>query len=81
MQDRGMSTINCGGKSRIVVDKGENETKGRIGKTPFSNRVGMEDISKGRHKISIMERSRDYQGKCCSLVLKCSESRTRQHNC
>jgi hypothetical protein len=39
------------------------QTKVGIGKTPFSNRDGKDDISKGRHEISIMERSRDYKGK------------------
>jgi hypothetical protein len=38
------------------------QTKVGIGKTPFSNRDGKDDISKGRHEISIMERSRDYKG-------------------
>jgi hypothetical protein len=38
------------------------QTKVGIGKTPFSNRYGKDDISKGRHEISIMERSRDYKG-------------------
>jgi hypothetical protein len=32
--------------------------KVKIGKTPFSNRGGKDDISKGRHRIRIMERSR-----------------------
>ena len=49
-------------KAMIVTDKGENATKVRIGKTPFSNRDGKDDNSKGRHKISIMERSSDYKG-------------------
>jgi hypothetical protein len=31
----------------------------RIGKTPFSNRDGKDDDSKGRYNISIMERSSD----------------------
>ena len=63
MQDRGMSIVKDGSKAMIVTDKGENATKVRIGKTPFSNRDGKDDISKGRHRISIMERSRDYKGK------------------
>ena len=63
MQDRGMSIIKDGAKAMIVTDKGENATKVRIGKTPFSNREEKDDISKGRHRISIMERSRDYKGK------------------
>jgi hypothetical protein len=58
-----MSTIRDGVKARIVTGKGENANKVWIGKTPFSNRDGEDDISKGRHKISIMERSRDYKGK------------------
>jgi hypothetical protein len=45
-------------KARIVTGKRENASKVRIGKTPFSNRDGRDDKSKGRHKISIMERSR-----------------------
>jgi hypothetical protein len=63
MQDRGMSIIKDGAKVRIVNGKGENAAKVGIGKTPFSNRDGKDDISKGRHEISIMERSRDYKGK------------------
>jgi hypothetical protein len=63
MQDRGISIIKDGAKARIVTGKGENATKTRIGKTPFSNQDGKDDNSKGRHKISIMERSRDYKGK------------------
>jgi hypothetical protein len=63
MQDRGMSITKDEAKTRIVINKGENATKVRIGKTPFSNRDGKDDISKGRHKISIMKRSRDYKGK------------------
>ena len=55
-------SIKDGAKAMIVTDKGENATKVRIGKTPFSNRDGKDDISKGRHKISIMERSSDYKG-------------------
>jgi hypothetical protein len=30
--------------------------------TPFSNRDGKDDNSKGRYKVSIMERSSDYKG-------------------
>jgi hypothetical protein len=52
MQDRGMSIIKDGAKAMIVTDKGENATKVRIGKTPFSNWDGKDDISKGRHKIT-----------------------------
>jgi hypothetical protein len=63
MHDRGMSIIKDEAKARIITGKGENATKVRIGKTPFSNRDGKDDISKGRHRISIMERSRDYKGK------------------
>jgi hypothetical protein len=63
MQDRGMIIIKDEAKAKIVTSKGENATKVRIGKTPFSNRDGKDDISKGRHKISIMKRSRDYKGK------------------
>jgi hypothetical protein len=58
MQDRGMSIIKDEAKVRIVTGKGENASKVRIGKTPFSERYGKDDISKGRHRISIMERSR-----------------------
>jgi hypothetical protein len=53
-----MSTIKDGAEAWIVTYKGENATKVKIGKTPFSNRDGKDDNSKGRHKISIMERSR-----------------------
>ena len=53
-----MSAIKDGAKAGIVTDRGENATKVKIGKTPFSNRDGKDDISKGRHRISIMERSR-----------------------
>jgi hypothetical protein len=60
MQDRGMSIIKDGAKARIVTDKGENATKVRIGKTPPSNRDGKDDISKGRHRISIMEKKSRY---------------------
>jgi hypothetical protein len=52
MEGRGMSIIKDGAKAKIVTDKGENVTKVRIGKTPFSNRYGKDDISKGRHKIT-----------------------------
>jgi hypothetical protein len=62
MEGRGMSIIKDGAKAMIVTDKGANATKVRIGKTPFSNQDGKDDISKGRHKISIMERSRDHKG-------------------
>jgi hypothetical protein len=55
MEGRGMCIIKDGAKAMIVTDKGENATKVRIGKTPFSNRDGKDDISKGRHKISFME--------------------------
>jgi hypothetical protein len=48
MEGRGMSIIKDGAKAMIVTDKGENATKVRIGKTPFSNRDGKNDISKGR---------------------------------
>jgi hypothetical protein len=61
--DRVMSIIKDEAKARILTNKGENATKVRIGKTPFSNRDGKDDISKGGHKISIMKRSRDYKGK------------------
>jgi hypothetical protein len=47
-----MSTIKDGVKAMNVADKGENATEVRIGKTPFSNRDGKDDISKGRHKIT-----------------------------
>jgi hypothetical protein len=47
-----MSTIKDGTKARVVTDRGENATKVRIGKTPFSNQDGRGDISKGRHKIT-----------------------------
>jgi hypothetical protein len=52
MEGRGMSIIKDGTKAMIVTDKGENATKVRIGKTPFSIRDGKDDISKGRHKIT-----------------------------
>jgi hypothetical protein len=58
MEGRGMSLIKDGAKAMIVTDKGENASKIRIGKTPFSNRDGKDDNSKGRRKINIMERSR-----------------------
>jgi hypothetical protein len=58
MQDRGMSIIKDGAKARIITDKGENATHVKIGKTSFANRDGKDDISNGRHRISIMERSR-----------------------
>jgi hypothetical protein len=58
MHDVGMGTIRDGVKASIVTGKGENATKVGIGKTPFSNPDGKDDISKGRHRISIMERSR-----------------------
>jgi hypothetical protein len=47
-----VSIVKDGAKAMIVIDKGENATKVRIGKTPFSNRDGKDDISKGRHKIT-----------------------------
>ena len=47
-----MSIIKDGAKAMIVTDKGDNATKVKIGKTPFSNRDGKDDISKGRHKIT-----------------------------
>jgi hypothetical protein len=47
-----MSIVKDGAKARIVIDKGENATKGRVGKTPFSNRDGKYDISKGRHNVT-----------------------------
>jgi hypothetical protein len=47
-----MSTIKDGAKARVVTDRGENATKVRIGKIPFSNQDGRDDISKGRHKIT-----------------------------
>jgi hypothetical protein len=53
-----MSTIKDGAKARIVTDRGENATKVKIGKTSFSNQNRKDDISKGRHRVSIMERSR-----------------------
>jgi hypothetical protein len=51
MQVRGTGIVKDGAKEMIVTEKGENATKVRIGKTPFSNRDGKDDISKGRHKI------------------------------
>jgi hypothetical protein len=63
MEGRGMSMIKDGAKEMIVTDKGENATKVRIGKTPFSNRDGKDDISKGRHKISIVGRSSGHKGR------------------
>jgi hypothetical protein len=32
MDGRGMSTIKDGAKARVVIDKGENATKSRVGK-------------------------------------------------
>jgi hypothetical protein len=58
MEGRGMSIIKDEAKARILTGKGENATKVGIGKTPFSNRDGKDEISKGRHRISIMKRSR-----------------------
>jgi hypothetical protein len=55
MQDRGITIIKDEVEVRIVTDKGENASKVRIDKTPFSNRYGKDDISKGRHRISIVE--------------------------
>jgi hypothetical protein len=52
MEGRGMSIIKDGAKAMIVTDKGENAIEVRIGKTPFSNQDGKDDISKGRHKIT-----------------------------
>jgi hypothetical protein len=63
LQRTGTHLVKDEAEVRIVTDKGENASKFRIGKTPFSNQDGKDDISKGRHKISIMERSRDYKGK------------------
>ena len=62
MQDRGMSIIKDEAEVRIVTGKGENASKVRIGKIPFSIRDGKDDISKGGHMISIMDRSSDYKG-------------------
>jgi hypothetical protein len=53
-----MSTIKDGAKARIVTDRGENATEAKIGNTPFSNGDGKDEFSKGRHRISIMEKSR-----------------------
>jgi hypothetical protein len=58
MEGRGMSIIKDGAKAMIITDKGENATKVRIGKTPFLNQYGKDDISKGRHRINVMGRSR-----------------------
>ena len=44
MQNRGMSIVKDGAKTMIVTDKGENASKVRIDKTPFSNRDGQDDI-------------------------------------
>jgi hypothetical protein len=52
MHDRGMNIVKAEAKARIVTGNGENATKVRIGKTPFSIRDGKDDISKGRHKIA-----------------------------
>ena len=57
-----MIIIKDGAKAMIVTDKGENATKVKVGETLFSNRDGKDDISKGRHRISIMERSSGYKG-------------------
>ena len=40
MQDRGMSIIKDGAKVRIVIYKGENATKGRVGKHHFEIEMG-----------------------------------------
>jgi hypothetical protein len=52
MHDRCMSIIKDEAKARIITGKGENATKVRIGKTPFSDRDRKDDDSKGRHKIT-----------------------------
>jgi hypothetical protein len=52
VQDGGMSTIKDGVKAMNVTDEGENAIEVRIGKTPFSNQDGKDDIPKGRHKIT-----------------------------
>jgi hypothetical protein len=52
MQDRGTSIIKDEVEVRIVTGKGEDASKARIGKTPFSNRDGKDDNSKGRQKIT-----------------------------
>jgi hypothetical protein len=46
MQDRGMSTIRDGVKSRIVIYKGENATKGRVGKHHSQIEMGKMIIQK-----------------------------------
>jgi hypothetical protein len=43
MQDGGMSIIKDEAEVRIVTGKGDNASKFRIGKTPFSNRDGKDD--------------------------------------
>ena len=48
-----MSIIKDGAKARIITNKGENATEVKIGKTPFANRDGKDDISKGRHNGKI----------------------------
>jgi hypothetical protein len=56
-------TGRIGTQAQIVIDKRENATKDRVGKTSFSNRGEKDDISNDRHRISIMERSSDDKGK------------------
>jgi DNA/RNA endonuclease YhcR with UshA esterase domain len=58
-----MSTIEDGATGRIISDREDHRTKGRLDKTPFSNQGGKEEISKDGHKISIKGRSRVYKGK------------------
>jgi hypothetical protein len=53
-----MSTIKDGAKARIVIYKGENTTKGRVGKHHSQVEMGKMITQKGRHRISVMERSR-----------------------
>jgi hypothetical protein len=62
MEGRGMSIIKDGAKARIGIDKGENATKGRVGKHHSQIEMGKMIIPKGRRKMSIMERSSDYKG-------------------
>jgi hypothetical protein len=46
VQDRGMSTIKDGVKARIVIYKGENATKGRVGKHHSQIEIGKITIQK-----------------------------------
>jgi hypothetical protein len=63
MEGRGMSIIKDGAKTRIGIDRERMQPRSGLCNTPFSNQDEKDDNSKGRSKISIMERSSDYKGK------------------